>query len=188
MLCVSIRLKEKCLVECPTCRNAFVEWVRASAEACVPCANTRVHEYMYRARVLCPFRSVILRSEIHVFAYRKDFFLLHAPDARTAWPRSVGRGFVQRINWQNRNESTGIVIVLASHALPFLFSLFCARLASQRSRVSFFRLERISHGREQESVWDSRSIIALPTYSRIPFVSVLLTNAPHHECKNSNSA
>lgn len=70
-----MRLREKYLVECPACRNAFVEWVRASTEACVLCASTRVHEYMYRARVLYSFRSVILQSEIHAFAYRKDFFL-----------------------------------------------------------------------------------------------------------------
>lgn len=119
--CVCRYVWERCFVECPACRNAFVEWVRAFAEACVPCASTRHDKYVYRARVLYPFRSVILRSEIRAFAYsRKDsFFPAHAPDARSAGPRPAGRGFVRRFNWRNRNGSTGILVVLASHTLPF---------------------------------------------------------------------
>lgn len=60
VLCVSIRL-----VECPACRNAFVEWVRASAEAYV--SRTR-HDDIARVSFYS-FRPAILRSEIRAFAY-----------------------------------------------------------------------------------------------------------------------
>lgn len=77
------------------------------------------------------------------------------------------------------------LVVLASHTLPFFFSPFCARLAPRNVRgfsfLLFFRLERRGHGREQESVWNSRSIIALPTYPRIPFVSSQ-TRRAFYEC------
>lgn len=144
-------------MECPACRNAFVEWVRASAEACVPCASTRHDKYVYRARVLYPFRSVILRSEIRAFAYsRKDsFFPAHAPDARSAGPRPAGRGFVRRFNWRNRNGSTGIGCASVTHIAIFCSPLFALDLP--RNVRGFF----FSFDWNEEVVGESRRVYGI---------------------------
>lgn len=74
---------------------------------------------------------------------------------------------------------TGGLVALASHLHSYFSSPLPALDLPRNASRAFlvFRLERRGHGREQESVWNSRSIIALPTYSRIPVVSCPFVNA-----------
>lgn len=135
------------------------------------------NEYISRARVLYPFRFLRYSGPKFVLSpiVERIFSSARAPDAR------IGRAAASwtRVNWRNRNRGLrGIGCASVTRIAIFVFPFL--RLPSNVRGFFCFSFdwnEEVVGERRRMYIWNSWSILALPTYPRIPFVFVFLTNA-----------